>query len=66
MVITTGFVIFATGKIQEEQWLNKLTGSQWDKVAGMLEAGVWQSPTAAKGLHPNQILRHRTPFPRKN
>lgn len=66
MVITTGLVIFATRKIQEEQWMSKIATSQWDRFAGMLEAGVWESPATAKTLHPNQLDRHRTPYPRKN
>ena len=66
MTVTVGLIIFATRKIQEEKWISKLATSQWGKIAGMLESGVWEDPDTAKKMHPNQIDRHRTPFPRKN
>ncbi len=66
MTVTMGLIIFATRMIKEEKWISKLATSQWGKIAGMLEAGVWENPDGAKKMHPNQIDRHRTPFPRKN
>lgn len=57
MIVTIGFFIWGTNQLREGKFLAKLVGGPWAKVAGMLEAGVWEAPEAARKQHPNQINR---------
>jgi len=57
MVLSLSLLVYATGQIQERQWLGKLIASPWQQIAGMLESGVWAPANTARSSHPNQIPR---------
>jgi hypothetical protein len=57
MLVTIGFLIFATKELREGKYLAKLISDPWQKVAGMIESGVWEPPKTAQTKHPNQINR---------
>ena len=57
MIVTIGFLIFATKSLREGKYLAKLISEPWLKVSGMIEAGVWEAPKTAQSKHPNQINR---------
>ena len=57
MVVTVSLFMWGTNKLRDGKYLAKLIGGPWKKVAGMLEAGVWEPPERAKKLHPNQVKR---------
>ena len=63
MVVTIGAFLWATNQIREGKFLAKMVGGPWEKVSGMIEAGVWKSPAEARALHPNQIGRSVTAKP---
>ena len=63
MVVTVGFFIWGTKQLREGKYLAKLIGGPWQKVAGMIEAGVWETPDKAKKLHPNQLARSNSVKP---
>ena len=57
MVLTVGLFIAATGQLKERKVLAKLIGGPWERVSGMIEAGVWAPPDEARKKHPNQTDR---------
>ncbi|MBV2168187.1 MAG: hypothetical protein KUL82_05715 [Bdellovibrio sp.] len=63
MVVTIGFFLWGTNQLREGKFLAKMIGGPWQKVAGMIEAGVWETPDKARKLHPNQIERSVTVDP---
>ncbi|KYG66833.1 hypothetical protein AZI86_07300 [Bdellovibrio bacteriovorus] len=60
MVLTIGLFIGASNFLREKKILSKMIGGPWEKVSGMIEAGVWASPDQARTKHPNQIKRSLT------
>ena len=64
MTVAIGLFIFATAQLREGKYLAKLVGSPWQKISGMIEAGVWDTPDKARAHHPNQANRSNTHDPR--
>lgn len=60
MTVTIGFFLWGTNELRERKVLAKLVEGPWSRVAGMLEAGVWEKPEEARKLHPNQFRRSLT------
>lgn len=65
MIVTISLIIYATKYARDNHWMANLIAGPWKKVAGMLETGVWEDPSTAKGKHPNRLDRHRSPYPKK-
>ncbi len=63
MGVTIGFFLWGMNQLREGKFLAKIIGGPWEKVSGMIEAGVWEAPEKAKKLHPNQIDRSITNEP---
>lgn len=57
MIVTIGFFMWATSELRNSKFLAKMIGGPWEKVAGMIESGVWDSADAARSKHPNQMKR---------
>ncbi len=57
MVITVGFFIWGMGQLKESKFLSKLISGPWEKVAGMIESGNWETRAVAQTKHPNTIDR---------
>jgi high-affinity Fe2+/Pb2+ permease len=57
MIITIGFFMYGTKQLREGKFLAKLISEPWQRVAGMIESGVWDTPEKARLRHPNQINR---------
>lgn len=57
MVVTLGLLTWGSKKIRDDKFLANLIAGPWEKVSGMIENGVWESPTKARKLHPNIIGR---------
>lgn len=64
MIVTISLIIYATKYARDNNWMANLIAGPWKKVAGMMETGVWEDPSTSRGKHPNQIDRHRTPYPK--
>ncbi|KHD88537.1 MAG: hypothetical protein OM95_08480 [Bdellovibrio sp. ArHS] len=60
MVVGVGFFIWGTNQLREGKILAKLIGGPWEKVSGMIESGVWETPDKARTSHPNQYDRSLT------
>lgn len=60
MIATVGIFMAGTNALRESKFLAKTISGPWEKVSGMLEAGVWEAPAAARKQHPNQIDRSRS------
>ncbi|HPI40619.1 MAG TPA: hypothetical protein PLJ21_07425 [Pseudobdellovibrionaceae bacterium] len=56
-VLTLGIFMFVTKQLQESQFLSRLISEPWGYIAGMSEAGVWETPDKAKSMHPNLASR---------
>lgn len=65
MTVTLGFFMWGSKKLRDDKFLANLIGGPWEKVSGMIEAGVWEPPSKARNLHPNQIDRAVTVDPNK-
>ncbi|MGZ3774195.1 MAG: hypothetical protein ACXVCY_11665 [Pseudobdellovibrionaceae bacterium] len=65
MTVTMFLLTWGTKKLRDDKFLANLISGPWEKVSGMIEAGVWESPTKARPLHPNQIARSVTVDPNK-
>ncbi|AFX99818.1 hypothetical protein [Bdellovibrio bacteriovorus] len=63
MTFMVGALIWATGQLRENKYLAKLISSPWQKVSGMIESGVWDTPENARAKHPNQVRRSLTAEP---
>lgn len=63
MIVMVGLFLSATRILREERFLAKLIGGPWERVSGMIEAGVWDPPATARDRHPNQIARSNTERP---
>jgi hypothetical protein len=57
MFFTVSLFIYASGQLKEKKIMAKLIGGPWQKVSGMIEAGVWNTPDEARKNHPNQTHR---------
>ncbi|MNL29155.1 hypothetical protein D3C87_1508300 [compost metagenome] len=64
MIVTIGFLLWATKYLREEKYLAKLISEPWQRIAGMIESGVWEPPKAAQAKHPNQLNRSLALDPR--
>ncbi|MFZ4403609.1 MAG: hypothetical protein ACOYOK_05850 [Pseudobdellovibrionaceae bacterium] len=60
MTVTVSLLIFASRQVRDQQMIAKLVGTPWGKLSGMIEAGVWDAPSAARKKHPNQINRSQS------
>ncbi|WII73909.1 hypothetical protein QJS83_08475 [Bdellovibrio sp. 22V] len=63
MIVTISVFLWATNQLRESKFLAKMIAGPWQKVSGMIEAGVWDTPDKARQLHPNQIDRSLTVKP---
>lgn len=65
MTVTMAIVMWSSKKLREDRFIANLIGGPWEKVSGMIEAGVWEPPSKARSLHPNQKQRSITFDPSK-
>nr|CAE47787.1 hypothetical protein [Bdellovibrio bacteriovorus] len=63
MTFMVGALVWATGQLRENKYLAKMISGPWQKVSGMIEGGVWDTPDKAKSKHPNQLNRSLTVEP---
>ena len=63
MVVMIGLFLSATRILREEAFLAKLVVGPWERVSGMIENGVWETPAASRDLHPNQLSRSNSHRP---
>lgn len=54
MVVMLGIFVAGMGQLRESNFLAKMITGPWDKVAGMMESGVWLPAKDARQKHPNQ------------
>lgn len=43
---------------RENELMSHMIASPWERMAGMLENGVWMPRNQGRELHPNHYLRH--------
>ncbi|UYL10442.1 hypothetical protein B9G69_007595 [Bdellovibrio sp. SKB1291214] len=54
MIVMLGIFMASMSQLRESKFLAKMITGPWDKVAGMMESGVWLSAKDARQKHPNQ------------
>jgi hypothetical protein len=54
MVVMLGIFIASMSALRDSKFLAKMVTGPWDKVAGMMESGVWLPAKDARQKHPNQ------------
>lgn len=64
LIILIGGISFLSTSLRESQAIAKLVSGSWTKIAGMIECGVWEAPSKACTLHPNQLKRSVSLDPR--
>ena len=58
MVVMVAIFTASVNALKEGQFLAKLISGPWQKISGMLEAGVWENATVTrKDAHPNVLKR---------
>lgn len=57
MVVSVGLLSFALKSLRDNDTMSKLVSEPWQKVAGMIESGNWNTADVAAKKHPNQINR---------
>lgn len=65
MLVTISLFIWGTNELRQKKYLAKLVGEPWQKVAGMIESGVWEGEKTARQKHPNSRNRSLTYDPDK-
>ena len=63
-VLTMAIVMTTFNYLRDNKFLAKLIDGPWQKVAGMLECGVWDTQAKACTKHPNQLARSLTLNPK--
>ncbi|MFS4459028.1 hypothetical protein [Bdellovibrio sp. HCB2-146] len=57
MIVTIGLFTWGMGQLREGKFLAKLISGPWEKVAVMIETGVWETRTVGATKHPNTFNR---------
>ncbi|MGZ3742962.1 MAG: hypothetical protein ACXWRE_03020 [Pseudobdellovibrionaceae bacterium] len=57
MVVSIGFLFGGLRLLKSSNVLGNLVASPWEKVAGMIESGSWDTADKAAKNHPNQLDR---------
>lgn len=57
MVLSIGLLVLGIRTLREGRMLENLVASPWQKVAGMIESGNWDTADKAAKKHPNQLDR---------
>ncbi|MBX7232084.1 MAG: hypothetical protein K1X29_08365 [Bdellovibrionales bacterium] len=47
-----------SNQFKQNQLINEIVSSPWQRVSGMLQNGVWMSPSSGAPFHPSQHGRH--------
>jgi hypothetical protein len=57
-VMMLGFWVYLSKTFISSQYMKKLLqDGPWPRLSGMIEAGVWETPSKAKPFHPNNLDR---------
>lgn len=64
MVLAVGGITFLANTFRESQTIAKLVDGPWQKMAGMIECGVWEARKDACTKHPNNLSRSLSYEPR--
>jgi hypothetical protein len=58
IVIIMGLWVFLAKTFNSSQYMKKLMqDGPWPRLSGMIESGVWETPSKAKSFHPNNLDR---------
>jgi hypothetical protein len=58
LVIMMGLWGYLSKTFKEGAYMKKLMqDGPWPRLSGMIESGVWEPPSKAKSLHPNNLAR---------
>ncbi|WP_413576527.1 hypothetical protein ACLVWU_00630 [Bdellovibrio sp. HCB290] len=57
MVVMVGIFVASMNALRGSNFLAKMVTGPWDRVAGMMESGVWSPAKDARQKHPNQRNR---------
>jgi hypothetical protein len=58
IVVMLGLWVFLSKTFISSKYMKKLMqDGPWPRLSGMIEAGVWDSPSNAKRFHPNNLDR---------
>jgi hypothetical protein len=63
MVLSIGLLYGGLKVMRDGNVLSNLISGPWEKVAGMIESGVWESADKAAAKHPNSKNRVLTGVP---
>ncbi|WP_413559313.1 hypothetical protein [Bdellovibrio sp. HCB209] len=54
MIVMVGIFIGSMNALRDSKFLSKIVTGPWERVAGMMESGVWVAAKDAQKQHPNQ------------
>ncbi|MBK9322132.1 MAG: hypothetical protein IPM97_04095 [Bdellovibrionaceae bacterium] len=57
MVLSVGLLTLGLKFLKDGNFLSNLISGPWQRVAGMIESGVWDTADKAAAKHPNQSGR---------
>lgn len=57
MIVMLGVFMGGMNVLRDSNFLAKMITGPWDRVAGMMESGVWLPAKDARQKHPNQKNR---------
>ncbi|QDK43778.1 MULTISPECIES: hypothetical protein [unclassified Bdellovibrio] len=63
MIVMVGIFVASMNALRDSKFLSKLVSGPWERVAGMMESGVWAPAKEARQQHPNQRDRSITNRP---
>ncbi len=63
MIVMVGIFVASMNALRDSKFLSKLVSGPWERVAGMMESGVWAPAKEARQQHPNQKTRSITNEP---
>ncbi|WP_413583124.1 hypothetical protein [Bdellovibrio sp. HCB288] len=65
MVVMVGIFVASMNALRGSNFLANMISGPWDRVAGMMESGVWKPAKDARQMHPNQRSRGISVDPNK-
>ncbi|MBC7371238.1 MAG: hypothetical protein H7326_06720 [Bdellovibrionaceae bacterium] len=57
MVMSVGLLVVGLRLLRDGNAMGNLVSGPWEKMAGMIESGVWDTADKAAAKHPNQRNR---------
>ncbi len=57
IILFLGGVTLVSSTFQEQEWVSRLVKGPWQRLSGLVQAGVWDIPERSRDVHPNKLIR---------